>query len=267
MPGFIEYEGKKGFLLKKEHISKIENAIKHRLEMWGISQDIIYKVYRCDSYYYYTSSIQKVFDEENSKKDKIKKLCISSEGEQIKINFIFDGQDGLSVQIESQDEDKSYLLYNDLRDYLEAEVLVIRSPKHAREVLVIICAAAVLIMFIAMTLSIPGIESAESVLEKSIDEKINYLIISRSKIKSEVSPMLMSMGGMLAVSFIVLWSRYIASILFKRNIFCWGKEEKNYIKYVKLRSKIFWAIGIPVVLAFLGFLLEKVFPEPFSSIK
>ena len=52
MPGFIEYEGKKGFLLKKEHISKIENAIKHRLEMWGISQDIIYKVYRCDSYYY-----------------------------------------------------------------------------------------------------------------------------------------------------------------------------------------------------------------------
>ena len=47
----------------------------------------------------------------------------------------------------------------------------------------------------------------------------------------------------------------------------YGTEEKNYIEYVKLRSKIFWAIGIPVVLAFLGFLLERLFPELFSSIK
>ena len=226
MPGFIEYEGKKGFLLKKEHISKIENAIKHRLEMWGISQNIIYKVYRCDSYYYYTSSIQKVFDEENSKKDKIKKLCISSEGEQIKIDFIFDGQDGLSVQIESQDEDKSYLLYNDLRDYLEAEVLVNRSPKHFREILVIISTLLVFLMFITMALSIPGGESSESVLEKSIDEKINYLVISRSNIKSEVSPVLMSMGGMLAALVLIVLSRYIVSIFFKGNIFCWGKEKK-----------------------------------------
>lgn len=235
--------------------------------MWGISQNIIYKVYRCDSYYYYTSSIQKVFDEENSKKDKIKKLCISSEGEQIKIDFIFDGQDGLSVQIESQDEDKSYLLYNDLRDYLEAEVLVNRSPKHFREILVIISTLLVFLMFITMALSIPGGESSESVLEKSIDEKINYLVISRSNIKSEVSPVLMSMGWMLAALVLIVLSRYIVSIFFKGNIFCWGKEEKNYIEYVKLRSKIFWAIGIPVVLAFLGFLLERLFPELFSSIK
>lgn len=266
MPGFIEYEGKKGFLLKKEHISKIENAIKHRLEMWGISQNIIYKVYRCDSYYYYTSSIQKVFDEENSKKDKIKKLCISSEGEQIKINFIFDGQDGLSIQIESQDEDKSYLLYNDLRDYLEAEVLVSRSPKHPREIIVIICSLLVLLNFIALMHSFSDVCSPESVLGKSIDEKIDYLIISRSKITSEANPIFTSIGGMIALSFISIWSRDIASILFKRNIFCWGKEEKNYIKYVKLRSKIFWTICIPCVLTLLGFLLKRVFPELFSSI-
>lgn len=255
MPAVIKTTFPRGFVLRNEHLIKINEIVSKKLTDFGIPQDIIYKISRKDSVTYETKSHTEILDEENSKRNKILELNIYSVGDNFIFNLNFDHEDGTRLAIEANDKDNAYILYSDIKSYLETEVLTI---KGFRGISKFFSALLPIVMIIAISYFLLAdsdkthLTKIDSILAGSIDEKLNYLI-TLSTSKKTLPTVSMYLVFLLSLLLLIFSSwDYINNIVFRKNIFCWGKEEVFYNRYIEIRSKILWALALSIPSALVG---------------
>ena len=65
--------------------------------------------------------------EENSSRNAIKRVEVESQATAYKMSLRFDPKDNTALAIESNDRDLAYLLFSDIKEYLNSEVCKFRS--------------------------------------------------------------------------------------------------------------------------------------------
>lgn len=252
----IERYFDKGFLLKEEHIRKIFDITRKRLKEKDINEEIRFGVYRNDDLFFEENSVDALLEEENSKRNKIRKIEIKVVAEKLDFSLVFCKQNGASIEIESSDRDFAFLIFSDLKEYLLTEVLVFRLWwKHLENgrFFIFLLPMFVLLWLLFNIITPTSEEKIQAIIASSdISEKINFLI----KERENRVPNLNSMKWYLYFFFaIILTSAFWTGIFEKfsfltcSNIFCFGKESELYEKYCALRSKIVWGVLIGGIVA------------------
>ena len=155
-------------------------------------------------------------------------------------------------------------MFSDLREYIQNEVCVV--PLLKRDTMRMISAALLLILgagtiaFMALYqyAAAPREEMYASALQaQSSEEKLNFLI-QTSKIRDQIPR---AVYGVLFAFIIVTtvistnilerWLRY----LFPANEFLFGKRKSTFERRKSLLSKVFWGVGVALVVGILASLV------------
>ena len=273
MAAFVSHEFTKGFLLNEERIRKINHIIRERLR--AFDDDVVseYKIYRADSFVYETSDVEDIIGEDNAEWQKVIRITVSAVySDEISLELDFDFS-GTTLRIEGSDRDNVYLLFSDLRQYLENEVNTIRRYPQARRfvpTLVLLIPLFFFSMFVFnfYTLTRSDEDSTLSIIESNdIHIKLNFLVeSSRFSRDSFRNPVLFLLVGFIsmALSLIVLLMgpgaiarpyRY----LFPANLFLFGKESGRYEQRTALRGKVVWGVGITLLVSIVAGLVVNYF--------
>lgn len=249
MPARMNITFKDHFLLSDDHIMKIHEMISTKLHEFGYSEKILYNISRADSFIYNTEEISDIIKEENSKINKITKVKIRVHGHGLWIDLEFATR-GAELLVESENRDHAYILFSDLKSYIETEILTIKNIDFISHV---IFPSSLLVLFIALILFFSdGKDPVDisHILNGTIDEKLNYLISKSipSKLNWHSFSVIISFIGIFLLSPVFFTSDFFEKYLYQKNIFYWGKEKNRYDKYTNLRSKFLWGLLIcPIV--------------------
>lgn len=251
MGAHVEHKFDKDFLLDEERLRKIRSLIDERLTKSGVTAKPLYKVSRGDSFFYETESIEDVIKEDNEDWRRVTRLEIKfEEKDRLKFAVTFSGG-GVTLLMEGADRDDVFLLFSDLKDYLENEVATrgLLSNRVSR-----VLPTLLLLGFIGFLLLIGYIfgdnptKELRNVTLQSTDvvEKLDYLIKYRSVGGSSVVLGLV-IAGMVVYGIVIFGLSKVAGFCYPRNDFLFGKRQESFNKKKSIVSKIFW--GIIVTLA------------------
>lgn len=267
MGAFVSHEFAKGFLLNEERIRKINNILHERLKTFSDDERPEYKIYRADSFVYETSDLNDIIGEDNAGWQKILRVTVSVEcSDKLDLELDFD-RDGTNLRIEGTDRDNVYLLFSDLREYLENEVNTVRHYPLAKRLLpsfFLLFSIIIASAFLYDLYSTPRIDrfDVESILRtEDAHEKLNFLIEERYEIRSSLGtsrfvPVSLVIVMALMIIFNMMGADAIARpyrCLVPTNLFLFGKELRRYEKRIALRGKIVsgavWGIGITLLVS------------------
>ena len=182
MGAFVSHEFTKGFLLNEERIRKINNILHERLKTFNEEEKPEYKIYREDSFVYETINLNDIISEDNAGWQKILRITVSAEcSDKLSLELDFDC-DGTTLRIEGTDRDNVYLLFSDLREYLENEVNTVRHYPLARRLFTTFFLLITMILISAFAFDLyttPRLDrnDVEKILEmEDVHEKLNFLI-------------------------------------------------------------------------------------------
>ncbi len=120
----VNYSFQNGFILGEEQLQTLSSKIKERYP----KEELIYKITKSDSYVFQTVDINEIFKEENGNGNFIKKLdMIMDNGDIINFSLCFEKGEDTSLKITGDNKDKIYLLYNEIKTYVEKEVTTVRT--------------------------------------------------------------------------------------------------------------------------------------------
>lgn len=268
----------KGFMLDEEKLRNIHELITKRTEAEGFEEQPLYKVYRADALVFSTEDIDLVIGEENSKSRRIERLSIridSSEHENIELRLGLDfSKYGTDIDIEGTDKDLVNLLSLDLQSYLSREV----NTKKKWNVYNIVVTAmfvglfvwAVIWAVLFHTSPVRLFNSANSVdLESlTLEQKIDFLVLTnfptnlfvRSANRSFEVFFWVYLAYVLFLAYILYLDRAgrlesLYEYINPKDFFLFGRERERYEQILRLRSNIFWAVGIGLTVSVVGSLL------------
>ena len=263
MGAFVIHEFKKGFLLNEERIRKINNILHERLKTFSEEGNPEYKIYREDSFVYETINLDDIIGEDNAGWQKILRITVSVEcSDKLSLELDFDS-DGTTLRIEGMDRDNVYLLFSDLREYLENEVNTVRRYPLARRLFTAILLFIPLIIISAFAFdlySTPRFDGndVEKILEmEDVYEKLNFLIENHELLRDSssnswfvrsliIAMFLTSLVSVMGPDAIAKPYRYLVPT----NLFLFGKEFRRYEQRIALRGKIVWGVvwGVGIAL-------------------
>ena len=122
---YVKHKFDKGFLLRDEDLTKLLDFVKVRAAEVNAADRIKIKVYRSDSLVYESPSLEPLRAEENALRNRLTRVQVLLDHTELKVNFDFDAEENISIEIESTDRDRAYLLFSELKEYLNTEVLVL----------------------------------------------------------------------------------------------------------------------------------------------
>lgn len=257
MQAIIKKEYSKGFLLNEEHLIKLDDICRKRFAEIKLDQILAYKVYRSDALVFDTDEYQVVLDEENSKRNTIEKVRITSASDRLKFTLSFDSDEGVSLSVEAESKDMAYLLFSDVKDYLITEILCFRSfsfkniLSHRTTFPFIMLVAMLIMTYTISTSQLSSSEIQELISNGTVDEKLNYLLASRGN-RDSSDGMYPFFGVMMVFVVFLFTIGPVLDRIFPRNIFCWGKTASTYSKLVSLRGKILWGVFIAFIISALA---------------
>jgi len=263
MESFAFEKWKKGFYLKEEDIVKMKNIIETRLKEKKIKQSIILTVYREDNFKYQTVETDDILNEENALRNRIIRLVFSINTEEVKLTLDFDKNENVSLSIEAQDKDLTYLLLSDLRQYISTEVCVFHKFKMKRTDLYMIVMPIMLMFFMfapaLMYKAKLNISSTSELLNSTdINLKLNYLI-ERQKINYDLTEIIFPIGTVILLLVSIAILPTLLHKYFPHYIFYIGKEKNRFDTLIKRRSQIFWGIIVTFLISIIaGFIVNII---------
>jgi hypothetical protein len=247
MGAYVDHKFDQGFFLDEERLRKLHDLIASRLAKFERPLTPSYKVFRGDSYSYETDSVGDVAKEDNEDWRAIARLEVVAHDPDVfdfKLSF---SDKGLVAEISGDDRDSVFLLFSDLKSYIQDQVLVGRglSRDVARGI-------TMLLMFITMAgflffgLRNLGADpdSAQAALDShDVAEKLDYLIEARSGDKPRAS----SYGwlfAMMALSVLGISGALEAAwrIAFPSNVFLFGARKVAFERRRAFLGRIFWVV-------------------------
>jgi hypothetical protein len=236
----IERKFKCGFVLEEASIIKIDEIIKSRLKVDRLN----YNISTTDLAVYDSNSFEELLQQENTKGHLISEVRIHtyySDKHDFKLVF---NKWGVNLEISAEDKDLLRLLQSDLESFLKSNVLnkyIIRIDSWLWPTIAFSVWLLVSIVFISYLEPFAKKEMPSIGSNASIEEKINYLLLTSGKPANNVSP-IAALAGTGSLLLILFGFPKIYEWVFPSNRFMLGRYAYYYNKRQKLLSKIFWGI-------------------------
>lgn len=250
MGAHVEHKFPNKFLLNEERLRKIKSVIETRLGTIGIKKNLSYKVYRGDTSYYETQTVEDVIKEDNEDWRKITRLeLLISEGDAMVFALSF-SEDGVILKIEGTNRDNIFLMYSDLKTYIENDVTTcgrifgrnsLFYPLYSMFTVMLVIIAVMFIFY-----SEPKNIKAEALKSSEIITKLNYLINSGEDTRKFVP---WFFGTIIGVSILLFVGSRVYKYIKPGNEFLFGRRMGAYEKRKVVLNKIYWGIGIAFCVA------------------
>lgn len=254
MPASIDTKFGEGFFLSEENLTKIDDIIKKRFNFSGNEPTLLYEVYRFDDALIYYSSIKDVVSEENSKRNRIKKLNIKCQEGNDSLYLCFEQGGATKLDLSADNRDTALLLTADLKEYLNSEVLVKRLSFILRAFdhrmffpIMLLVSMLPIAISIFVTPEMPNIDISTA----TIADKINYIVLSQQQKDISVRSPLLALSP-IAILFVGMVLNLTLKFVYPTDIFYWGKEMSNYDSQKKIRSNIFWSVIVALFVGIFG---------------
>ena len=257
MGAYVDHDFQKGFILDEIRVRKLHELIGTRLDKLADPPALTIKVYRGDSFVYETSSVEDVLKEDNDDWRAVARLEFVAEKEDSFFFILRFSSRGTTINIVGDDRDAVFLIFSDIREYLQASVLA--GLPVSREAIRLI---GMLVMFAAMVGFLWSIVSsmlpdptitAKAISSENVAEKLNYLINQRSERSLPIHSM--TWLALLTLSMIISVSGALESgwrIIFPSNLFLFGRRKETYERRRSLLSKIFWGVFVALAVSILA---------------
>lgn len=278
MNAFQEHKFTEGFLLDESRINKLREIIIESFANINPPISPKYTVWRADSSSYTTENIKEIFNEENSKWNRIKRFQITGGSKytstSLRLYCDIDFRDEwlytTYLKVEGEDKHAVDELFAKLKHYLSKKVNTFRGVSRwiePREVVVpvttIVLYLLLLFGFVIVKTSQPTYnisnKQIDSLLKsENLNEKLNFLIKSlvlNQNNSNNNTSFLTNYVVIFSVSLILFWllsflvknSLNLITYLFPRCVFMIGEGKGDYEGITKMREKIIWG----VIIAFL----------------
>ena len=271
----VNYCFKKGFILSEEHLQIVSSMIKERYP----DEDVLYKITKSDSYIFQTSDINEIFKEENGNANLINKLnIIINNNDYINFDLCFEKGEYSFLKIVGEDKDKIFLLYNEIKVYVEKEITTVKTF-WAYDALQTICSTlSTLLMLGCMLFMLTFFSYSETkgsneklneaLHSSDIMVKLNYLILKNGDNRKFVEEYVYILIPAMVVAFFLLYVPKLLRFFWgKRGVlritdyFLFGKQKNVYDKRIKIKNNIIWTIGIGLIVSIVGGLLVYIFTK------
>lgn len=248
MSAKVSKKFERGFELTEEGLRRLHADIRNRIpeESHG---NIKIEVYREDSLVYKTAEIDRILSESNDSTVKIKSITIEYMDHSIDINLTFDSVEGAEVTIKGEDRDRVFLIYSDLKEYIQKEVAFLRAGSFAsKPATSLISLVAIMTIVGVLLFSSAPVQPADvnSIIESdNINEKINFLIndINRKGSTEGRMKYMFLMPIILAIG-LIMPANQILRFLFPYNTFLIGKEIQIVGNRKSFTNNLIWVVGI-----------------------
>jgi hypothetical protein len=258
MGAFVEHKFKRAFLLNEERIRKLRDIVDTRLNDIDGSLKLSYKVYRGDTHSYVTENIDDVIAEDNEDWRRITRLDVLVKELDL-IDFLLTFRDdGVRLTITGDDRDKVFLLFSDVRDYIQNEIttcsrlLALMNSKELFLVAVPIITLLAIVPLLGL-LSLANTdkeETARILASNDIEEKLNFIIAGRDKGKGFLYlyiPLMICIPiGM--VLFAMRMPQKLSRFFFPTNDFLFGDRKERFERRKETNSKIFWGVFVASII-------------------
>lgn len=244
MAAHVEHEFKGWFVLEEEHLRKIDDLLRKKCPEGGKYK---ISVKRSDSVAYDTADINELCLEDNSPSSEITSVSYAIEGESLDVRLAFAANKVAKVEIVGDDRSLVFLVYSDLKAYIEKEVMAFnflsrRSPSRFVSILMMLAMMSVAIG--TFILDRPNIDEVQRVLAiEDIQQKLNFLIAGKASSSHAYSPWLMGAFLVFFAAVVFELPRRIVLFLFPCDDFFIGKKKDRLGKKAGLRSNLIW-IGV-----------------------
>lgn len=253
MNAYLKKTFPKGFFLTEENIIKLKDIITRRLEDKGITEPLTFKTYRVDSLVYESPTYDNILQEENSKRNFITKLEFNFKNTVLILKLAFEKDENTLLNIEATDKDFAYLLFSDIKDYLNTEILRFRAFKFSSSYLqrlyvpIVLLAIIIIFPFAVPKPKLSDADFQQLLNNGSIESKINYLL-QVSHANSNIARFQIFMLAVIVIAFMSLTFGNLLDLAYPRNIFYLGKEINRYDRHCSIRSKIMWGVIVAFVI-------------------
>lgn len=262
---------KNGFILGEEHLQTLSSMIKNRYA----EEDLIYKITKSSSYIYQTSEIEEIFKEENSKANLINKLEIVIDNEdKVKFDLCFEKGEYSYLRIMGVDKDIVFLLYNEIKTYVEKEI-AIKKVFLSYYTLQSICSSiSSLLLLGSMFFALGGLVNpksegvSEALNSSDILFKLNYLISQQSNTGINNKKYVYIFFPIALISILVLFVPKILNFFWGKNgalritdYFLFGKQKTVYDKKIKVKNNFIWSIGIGFLVSIVAGFVVYIFTK------
>ncbi len=261
MKAYIDHYFKNGFFLNEENLIKLTDIINKRLKEKDIlPTELKYKIIRSDSMLFETKDYNEIIREENSKRNLIRRLELSIENDTISLELAFDKSENTFLSIESIEKDFAYLLFSDIKEYLQTEVLRYRGfefkkIKFDRYILPLFMIFFMVFTFTSLRNNVPKENIEKIIKSESVSTKLNFLI-EKSQMNIDTKSLWYLAIGTIIITVFSLTCFEFLDFAYPRNIFYYGKEIKRYDKHCNIRGKVIWGILIALIVSlFAGFIV------------
>ncbi|WP_152907941.1 hypothetical protein [Stenotrophomonas geniculata] len=249
------------FLLDEGQLRRINDIIAKRLPEVADGACEIH-VSRADSFSFVTGSIDEVCSEENGSSVEIERIRFVASSSGFSLRLDASREDGVNLGIEGNDRDAVFLIYSELKAYIDQGVMSRRwlgeNPYQWKLVALVVALGATCAGAFGLLAWSNDPAPAELALKSNdVLVKLNYLI---DRGRNVLGPMtLMFCAFIIAMIGIMLdWHAKALSFFFPANVFMLGRMVRWYESRVKLRSQIFWSV---IVAAALGVATSAFFAK------
>jgi hypothetical protein len=262
-------KSKRGFLLDEARLRKIKDVVEGR-EAKQSDTRIVYRVYRGDSYSYETESVDDVINEDNEDWRRITRLDLkishgpNTDRKPEKLAFLlsFSDKDGCELHIAADDRDRVFLLFSDLREYIQHEVTTTRRvDKETGRFLGLLVSMGLLVgtlmtgLFIAQHFD-PEL-SKKALDSTDVNTKLNFLIRHRDLGALGWKGFAgMVLGLMLSLAALFGSGSALVSLIFPGNEFLFGRRKDRFEKRQRLTANLLWGVGVALVVSVVAGLNE-----------
>jgi len=263
MGAHVEHRFDKDFVVDEERLRKIRSIIDARLSKLDVTSGLFYKVRRGDSFSYETESIEQVIEEDNEDWRRITGLDIKlEEKDRLELVLAF-SRSGVSLVMEGAERDEVFLLFSDLKHYLDNEVATCRS-RHILDdkllpALFPLGFLFFLILFMFIFTDRPEEHIRQAVLEsQDLADKLNFLVEHKAKDRSSTIFSATLFATVILLAAAVAFSQALRHA-YPSNDFVFGKRKELLEKRRAVIGKVFWGIGVTLVVSIVAGLIVRYF--------
>ena len=257
MPAVIKEDFEKSFLLKEENIRRIHDIIKKRLNEKEEKDKLYFRVTRKDHLTYTEKDIGIILNESNSNSDKIEKIDFFVNNGKRQWNdfqLTFDKKDGIQFYFEHEDRDLAYLLYSDLKSYINSDVALLGKIEKREDLTYFIMMMIPLILLCITITAYPMLRNDTNILldkgieSKDIIEKLNALMLyNKYKVHDWGNAIAVGMTPLYIIAYFGF--RWVKKKYYPKNIFHLGKEIEKYEELLKGKSNFYWGVVVATIVS------------------
>jgi hypothetical protein len=177
---------------------------------------------------------------------------------ELKVGLSFDAAEGVLIEIEASDRDRAYLLFSELKEYLNTEVLVLRKCRSqiGAQLYLMLPMFGIVIFMMSFLLVVtrPPLKLDELkalMAGNDIQAKLNFVITTRSA-RTEATLLGWFVPSILVLAIAAPCFEWLRNRWYPRNIFYFGKEKHRYDSLLQRRTRWVWGVIVGLIIRFLG---------------